>query len=281
MNIPPSHVPPSSLSGRDDLDAIGVGLGAGVSVLLHGLIVGLVILGTLHKEESIEESIEPKMLEFEEVDLMALGEEKPPEALPRIANPAPPEVQEEQVAIEPPKPDEVNIAEKEPEPKPEDAVEKEEPKENKRKKMLEALSSMHDPERPTNEDIPEGAEDGFAGGSLSDAARKNLLGAYGAKLSLKLTERWTPPATLSKEQINEQTKNVEVYVRLSKEGYIVRYTFRQESGNPQIDASIERAIRRYQVSGGGKTLPLPDKPEVRDIVLRDGLNLKTWEYKGR
>lgn len=72
-----------------------------------------------------------------------------------------------------------------------------------------------------------------------------------------------------------------VYIRLSQRGDVVSYEFKQRSGNEQFDASIERVIRKFQPSGGGKRLPLPENEEVRQIVIRQGLNLNAWEYTGR
>lgn len=275
---PNSQMPPSALGRSDDLDAQTITAGVLVSLLLHGSIIGLVVLGTWHTSEKIEEGIEEKMIEFEEVDLLALGEEKPPGVLPRISNPAPPEVEPEAVNIARKKA--VNIAKEK--KKPEDAVEKEEPKKDERKKkMLDALSSLHDPMRPTNEDLPEGHAEGVVGGTLSDAAKANLMGTYQAKLITAISRNWTVPTTIPPSEIKQLQGRVAVYIRLSGEGYIVSYNFNRRSGNGQFDLSIERVIKKFQVSGGGKRLPLPDNDEVRQIVLRQGLNLKSWEYTGQ
>lgn len=162
MNLPSSQAPPSALGRGLDMDAPTVAVGVVVSVVLHTTILGLVVLGTWHTGEKIEERIEPKMLEFEEADLLVLGEEKPAEQLPRISNPAPPEVKEDAVNLarkKEPREPEKEVEEVEPEP--------EEPKKSdSREKMLEALSQMHDSQRPTNEDLPEGSEQGVVGGQL-------------------------------------------------------------------------------------------------------------------
>ena len=72
-----------------------------------------------------------------------------------------------------------------------------------------------------------------------------------------------------------------VYIRLSDKGYVVSYSFKKKSGNDQFDASIERVIKKFQVLGGGKKLPLPENPEIQQIVLKKGLNLKEWVYTGQ
>lgn len=251
-----------------------------MSLGLHGLIIGLVVLGTMHTEEKIEEQIEEKMLEFEEVDLLALGEEKPPGQLPRISNPAPPKVAPKQVNLAKPDKPAVNIAKKKDKPEPKE-VEETEDKDERRKKMLDALSALHDPSRPSNEDIPEGHADGIVGGNLSDAAKANLMGTYQAKLVAELSRNWTVPTTVPRERIKKLQGQVAAYIRLSEQGYIVSYKFRKKSGDDQFDMSIERLLKRFQVAGGGKRLPLPDNPEVRQIVIKQGLNLKTWEYTGQ
>jgi hypothetical protein len=62
---------------------------------------------------------------------------------------------------------------------------------------------------------------------------------------------------------------------------VVTYRFRRHSSNEQFDSSIERLLRKFQASGGGKTLPLPEDENVRKIVLKEGLNLKNWEVTQR
>jgi outer membrane biosynthesis protein TonB len=261
--------------GRRDAGKAAVGAGIVFTFILHAALVAAIIVGTMHGEENIKEEIEPQMLRFEEVDLLALGEEKPPNQLPRIANPEP------EVAP----PDEINLA------KPQEPVvdlEKEEEKEKKeedddarKKKMLDALSALHNPNRPTNEDIPEGAAEGVVGGDITDAALANLMNTYVAKLVGELSRYWEVPSTIPPAEIQQLAGQVVVYVRLSESGHVVTYQFREESSNEQFNLSIERLIRRFQVSGGGRTLPLPEEEEVRAVVIREGLNLSDWEYTGR
>lgn len=251
-------------------------MGAGVllSLLLHAGLVAAIIVGTMRGAQDIEEHIEPKMLRFEQVDLLALGEEKPPEALPRIANPEP--------AVRPP--EEVNLAE--PDEPVVDLKKKEEEKEKededaRKRKMQDALSALHNPNRPTNEDTPEGSTEGVLGGDITDAALANLMGTYASKLMGELSRYWEIPSTVPPEEIQSLTGQVEVYVRLSESGHVVSFKFESHSTNDQFDASIDRLMRRFQVSGGGRTLPLPEDEQVRQAVLRQGLLLQTWEYTGR
>ena len=247
--------------------------GVAATIGLHGIIGALVVIGTMHSNEQLDEELEPKMIAFEQVELLALGEQKPADAMPRIANPAPRTKKLEAVNLAAKKPDS-----QAPEPpKEEDAKPEEEP----RQKMLDALSDLNDPSRPSNDDLPEGDAQGVVGGSLSDAAMANMMGTYQAKLVATILSAWTVPTTLSDDEVKALQDKVAVSIRLAGEGHIVSYRWGSKSGNDQFDQSVERVIQRFQVTGGAKTLPLPENPEVRAIVLREGLNLKSWEYTGR
>ena len=246
-------------------------VGIVTSILLHGAIVGVIVWGTMRGGEDIQNDIEPKMLEFEDVELLALGEKKPPNQLPRIANPAPPEVKEDAVNLAEPQ-------EKPPEPKkkPEKKEKKPQKKPDRRKKLLDQLGDLHDPNRPTNTEVPEGSEKGVAQGTISDAAMANLMGTYQAKLLQALGDKWRIPTTIDDAEIKKLAGTVVVYVRLSDSGHVVSYSFRSKSSNEQFNASIDRLMRRFEVSGGHK-LPVPENPEVRRLVLNEGLNLKNWK----
>lgn len=250
------------------MDRIQVALGAFAALLLHGLLVAVVVIGTYYGQQNIEDEIEPKMLKFDDVQLLALGEEKPPEALPRIANPEPAVKPEEEVNLAQPDEPVVELEKEEPEDVKED-------KDAREKKMLDALSALNNPNRPTNDETPEGSAEGVVGGTISDAALANLMGTYQAKLLAEIASVWQIPSTLSDEEIERLAGQVAVYVRLSEEGYVVSYNFERESNNEQFNASIERVLRRFQVSGGRK-LPLPDNEEIRQMVLREGLKLVNW-----
>lgn len=272
---------PTSILGRgSDLDSVTFLAGALASIGLHGLIIALVVIGTMHSEERIEEHIEEKMLEFEQVDLLALGEEKPPDALPRISNPAPPKVAPKKINLAPPTEPTVDLEPKKDEEPPKEAVEDEE-KQKRRSKMLDALSALNDPERPSNEDLPEGDEAGVVGGNMSDAAQANLMGTYQAKLLGELSRNWSVPTTLSADEIKSLAGRVVMFVRLSPEGYVVTYNMKRSSGNEQYDAAIERLLQKFQVSGGRKKLPMPENEAIKALVLKQGLKLTDWEFTGK
>ena len=263
---------PYRLGGRP---AHGGDITAGVliSFILHAAIVTSIAIATMRSNKGMEEEIAPKMLQFERVELLALGEEKPPEALPRIANPEPVTKPPDEVVLE--QPDEPVVQLK---TEPKDAKEDET---DRKKKMLEALSALHNPDRPTNDDIPAGSEQGVIGGDISDAALANLMGTYATKLVGELGSVWDLPTTIAPSEVATLSNQVEVYVRLSGSGNVVSYQFRQKSSNDQFNDSIERVLKKFMVAFGGRTLPLPDDPAVRDAVVREGLNLKEWAYTGR
>ncbi|MFB6373498.1 MAG: hypothetical protein ABEN55_10365 [Bradymonadaceae bacterium] len=69
------------------IDPLVMVAGMIVTVLLHGAVVGLIIWGTSRSDQQMEEKTEEKMLKFEDVDLLKLGEQMPQKQLPRISYP--------------------------------------------------------------------------------------------------------------------------------------------------------------------------------------------------
>lgn len=254
------------LKRREAISPIVVVVAVLWTVVFHAGILGLVALGTWHKQETIEKTIEPKMLEFENVELLALGEKKPPEALPRIANPA----------KRTKKPDKVTINKNPKVPTIKPKKKKDEPKEvddKPSKNMLDALDSLHNPDRPTNTDTPAGGKAGIVGGTLSDAAMASLMNTYQAKLLIAFRKRRTVPTTLTDSQVKQFDKKAEIYIRLSKTGHIVKYKWVKKSGNAQYDDSIETTVKKFMVQFGAQKLPLPQQAEVKQEVLKKGLRL--------
>ena len=249
-------------------------IGVVATLFLHAALIGAIIAGTLMGKAKIEKEIEPKMMRFEDVDLLALGEKKPPNQLPRIPNPEPKTKPPDEINLKQPKEPVVDLKKK----KEEDVKEDEKAR---KKRMLDALSALNNPNRPTNDDLPAGSTNGVVGGDISDAALANLMGTYAAKLIAELSRYWELPSTVTPDEAKRLAGQVTVYVRLSESGNIVSYDFRKHSSNPQFDASIERVLKRFEVSVGGRKLPLPTDEHVRQAVIRQGLNLKSWEYTGR
>lgn len=277
-----THQRPPDRRG-DPTDPLVLVAGMITTVLLHGVIVGLVIWGTSRSDQQMEEKTEEKMLKFEDVDLLKMGEQKPDNQLPRKSNPPTPAPEQETVALNK---DEKKEPENKEEPKEKtqknvekktDETSKDEETEDREREMNEAFESLQNPNRPTNTDVPEGSEKGVASGSISDEALANLMGTFQAKLLEKLGQHWRVPTTISDEALKKLFGQVVVYVRLSKSGHVVTYRFKKRSPNEQFNSSIERLLKKFQASGGGKSLPLPEDEKVRQTVLQQGLNLKNWE----
>jgi hypothetical protein len=142
--------------------------------------------------------------------------------------------------------------------------------------VLSDLESEYDPDRPVNEDAPVGSEKGVAGGTSTDLALQNLTKTYAHKINQAIGKYWQVPTALSDRDFARLAGDIVVHLRLSKGGHVVTYHFKKKSGNLSLDSSVERVIRKFTVSGGRK-LPLPDNEEVREVVLRQGLNLKGWK----
>ena len=132
-------------------ETMDIVVGILVTFALHGAVIVGMAIATMSTNQHIEEYIEPKMLEFEDVELLALGEERPPDALPRIANPAPRTRAPDEVALNKSE-DAVPLKKKK-----EERIEAK--KEDRRKNLLDELDDLHDPDRPTNDDAPAGHAD--------------------------------------------------------------------------------------------------------------------------
>lgn len=262
-----------------------------VSVLLHGVLIGAIVLSQLYAGKSEEE--EGYEIVFDQVELLALGEEKPANELPRLPNPAPapvvpPTPAPVEPAVELPEP----VVEEPPAVVPDPAIAREQERirreeqaraeqEARQQRMQNALSALHNPDRPTNTDTPAGSADGIVGGTVSDAAMANMMGTYQAKLLAEITRFWEVPTTITSQEKAELAGQVHVYVRLSEGGHIVSYTFRKKSTNEQYNDSIERVLKRFQAQYGGRVLPMPEHPEVRQAVVTRGLEMKGWEDVNR
>ncbi|RAL25233.1 hypothetical protein DL240_03210 [Lujinxingia litoralis] len=154
-------------------------------------------------------------------------------------------------------------------------------REERERRRQAALSALSNPDRPYNDDTPEGSPDGVAGGTVSDAAFASMMRTYQARLLQEILRVWSVPTTLNDAELGNLAGKVQVYVRLSESGAIVSHAFRARSGNEQFDASIDRAIRQFHAQYGGRKLPLPDQDDVRREVLREGLLLTRWDTTAR
>lgn len=261
--------------------------GIALTLFFHGAIVFSLVVGALWGEE---EEVEEQEVVFDDVELLALGEDVDPDMMPRLTGDegAPPEA--EVAEEETPPPPEV-----EPEPEPEDVdpepedvePEAEEPevdeeeerrrrREERQRQMDEALGQFDAEGR--GDEAPEGSEEGTARGTSTDG---DAIGTYQDRLLEVLGEHWEVPVTISDEEVQRLAGRVSVYVRLSDDGHVTQFQFRQKSGNEQFDTSIERLMRHFEADEGGEVLPLPDDDGLRRQVVEGGLTLSTWENLDR
>ncbi|MGM0556417.1 MAG: TonB C-terminal domain-containing protein [Myxococcota bacterium] len=243
------------------------------SLVFHAALAGLMVWGTMLSEEDMEEDAAPETLKFENVELLALGEEKPPEQLPRLANPAPPEVDEDAVNL---------AAEQKPEPEKEKEEEKKDKdREDREKRMADALSQLNNPNRPSNTDTPEGREEGVAGGTATDPELASKMQTWQAKLKAALVQHWEVPTTLTDAEVEQLAGKVNVRVKISSTGRILNFRFLEKSGNEQFDASINAVLEKFSATGGGKQLPMPNDPGVTRQLVQQPLLLQQWDALAR
>lgn len=267
-----------------------------LSFLFHGTIIFTALLGAWWSSGEVDEEDEYELV-FDDIELLALGEEKDPHALPRLTGDegAPPDV-EEAVDVEPDLEPEPPPEEMEPDPEQiqeeEEEAQREEERrqaeeerrreerqrraeEERRRRMAEAMGQFDTEGR--GDEAPEGSPDGVAGGTVTDADLANMEQTYHARLLRMIERHWEIPTTVSDSELQQLAGRVRVSVTLSAQGHIVDYTFREKSGHEQFDDSIERVLREFQAHEGGRQLPMPDESEIRQQIINRGLTLTNWE----
>lgn len=263
--------PPVYYLGQRRESAPGFFLGGlGLSFFVHAAIVVAVIVGTITGSKAIEEKAEEKLAPFTPVDLVRLGKPREKKFLPRIANPAPKQVEEKVVNLaKKPDPKDVVIKKEEP-PKDAEVVKKKKPS------AADVLHTLHNPNRPVNDDQPEGREFGVAEGNVVDDSVKHLMNTYVAQVQRAVLREWRVPQTISESRAKEMAGKVQIKVRVSEDGYITSYNFLRRSGDAQFDSSVEEAVRRFMVRFGGRKLPQPARDDVGRVVVQKGLILGRW-----
>lgn len=261
--------------------------GVATSLLLHGLILTVAIASLFWPERAPEPQQE---IIFEEVELLALGQPRDPDELPRMpASQAAPAEPEELVLEE-----EAAPAEPEPEPEPEPEVdtvelrrqqereeaqrreaEQERRRQERERRMAQALGQLDS--HSASDDAPEGSEQGVAGGTVTDEALANMMHTFQARLLQEIQRFWEVPVTLSSAELKELAGKVRVQVRLAESGHIVSYRMVSRSGNEHFDNSIERVLQRFERQRGGRALPMPEQNDVRNQILREGILLTNWQ----
>ena len=281
-------------AGRRPRDARWREMAAGVAltIFFHGTIL-ITALFAAWCGGGEPEPEEEYAIVFDDVELLALGEERDPDSLPRLTgDEGTPAEQDEVLDIgddEPPEPE----AEVEPEieqddePDPEELrrererreaereAQRQREEEERQRRMNEATGRFQTEGR--GDEAPEGSPDGIAGGTATDAEQANMMQTYQARLLREIERRWEIPSTISDGELQQLAGRVRVFVRLNDQGHVVEFDFRRQSGNEQFDGSIRRVIRQFEASDGGNRLPLPEEPQIRSEIINRGLILTNWE----
>lgn len=286
MSTPPNapHARPPEDAKREMLG------GMAVSLAVHFAIIVSVIIGTISGAEAVEEKVQEEMAPFTPVELVRLGEERPPDDMPEIYNPP-------AVAPDPVEDDAINLAkkpkDKKPKKKKEPPPEKKKPKKEQVKRPTpprdttrrddakpsarDILAGFNDPTLPVNNKAPRGHKEGVVGGTIDDPAFKHLLRTYQARIMSDVLRRWRVPNTITAEDAKKLS--AAVFVRIGADGHVLTYRMTKRSGNPHFDMSVERAVKAFQ--SGGARFTMPTDPRLKEAVLSKGLSLRRWKYTGR
>ncbi len=217
---------------------------------LHTTLIYFIVSGPSNASEVVNPMV------FQEVELLRLGESINTD-MPTISNPAPETQPEEVVHLNPQDPPEEE-PEEEREEEPEVAdLPPEQPRDNTR----------HNPERPVNQDAPEGREDGIQGGtSLSVTAQNMMI----ARIQQAIQRAYQRPAGITDEQMRDLEG--EILVRFNHEGRITGFRWIENSQNPLWDRAVERTLNHYRI--GSRRLPLPfDNTEAMSYFIDRGIQL--------
>ncbi len=131
------------------------------------------------------------------------------------------------------------------------------------------------------DEAPEGHPDGVEGGTALDPDQADMTQTYHSRVSQVIGEHWVIPTLISDDEVDELAGRIRVVVRLTEQGHVDSYEFREKSGHQEFDASVERVIREFEADTGGLTLPLPEQEGLRAMALDGGLILQSWEHVPR
>lgn len=107
-----------------------------------------------------------------------------------------------------------------------------------------------------------GSSSGDGEGSGMEGNALGIDPAWARALNEKIQPLWIVLPTLA-----NKTLQVSVYVTLDAEGNVRDAVVRTSSGEPSLDSSAVRAVKKAQ------SLPLPSKGELKAAVLSDGFEL--------
>jgi TonB family protein len=252
------------------------------TAVVHLLILGgMAMAGMGEKEEENPEP--PPMFDIIDLELPKLGEERPPEALPRLVQPPPPpppetdtaslsreieEAEEKKQAEEKKKRELAEKAKRDEEKRQELEAKKLKRKEDRdrRKRMKAALDKL--PDDRADEDSPDGFKDGSAGGTSTDAVTLRAKQMYQAQLALVLSRQVKVPG-LRKDQIRRLKATV--FIKIDARGKLKgQPKLLKPSGNRMFDDAALAAMRKFG-PGSALKVPLPKDADYRREILRMGI----------
>jgi outer membrane biosynthesis protein TonB len=249
-------------------------IGISVSITLHlGLVAGLFYFD--QKSTTPDEPLE----EIQWVSLTALGEERPPQSVPRIvAPPPPPPPEEKAVSLS------RQIKKDEPKKKKKKKKKKEPPKKKKRESRKASKKRKKKPPKKLSADDLFGRQDdradngprlghkkGSAIGTSLTLNEATLLGEYTARISRLIERNLNIPASISASDRKRLT--TQIYVRLGKKLKIKgNPKIKKSSKNRFFDQAALRAVGLF-TEKGPKAFPSPPS-ELKRYVFKKGFLIK-------
>lgn len=266
--------------------------GLAVSLAVHIAIIAAVLLGAVSGVGAAEEQAPEERVPFTPAELVRLGEEALPSAMParRVPEVDPQPAKHDSAPARPAErrahkaqPPKRKTHRAQPQratatPSKHNAPNHQDANPSARD-ILGAFegSSRQGPNRRVNTTAPRGHREGVAEGTVEDPALKHLLATYGVRVMHDVKRRWSVPTVIPAEEA--KVLSAMVFVKLSADGHVVHYALRKRSGNAHFDMSVERAVKAFQP--GGARLTMPTDPRLKAEVLRRGLRLRSWKFTGR
>ena len=248
-------------------------IGIAVTLSLHvGLIGGVIYFdGQKEPDQPLEE--------VQWVSLTALGEELPPQSVPRIVAPPPPPPPEDkavslsrQVKQDLPKKKKKKKKKKDPPKKKKRESRKQTKKRKKKETKKVSMNDLFGRQDDRADSGPRaGHKKGSALGSSLSLNEKTLLGEYTARVARLIQRSLNIPASISASARKKLT--TEVYIRLNK-NLTIKGTpkIKKSSRNRFFDQAALRALDQF-TSQGGRTFPRPDA-SLKRYVFKKGFLIR-------
>ena len=249
-------------------------IGASVSLGIHGLLF-ICFLYASHSSQEPDQPLE----EVQWVSLTALGEELPPQSVPRIVAPPPPPPPEDhavsisrQIKKDPPKKKKKKKKKKDP-PKKKKRKAKVRPK--KRQKKPPKKVSMNDlfgqPDERADRGPRAGHKKGSALGTSLTLSEKTELGEYVGRVRRSIDRNLTYPASISASV--RKKLSIHIFVRLNKKRQIKgQPRIKKKSGNSFFDQAVLKTIDLFSEQGS-KRFPIPPAT-ISKYVFKKGFLIK-------